>query len=372
LRELVETLPAHIWCTTPDGRPIYFSQQLRDFIGFDVQDKDAAGASRLSGVLNAIIHPDDLSTVTTLFAHSLATGEPFALKHRQRRFDGQYRWVETRATAMRNGDASIAQWNGVCLDIDDQMHAEDALRRASDKLAQTTQAASLAELSASIAHEVNQPLAAIVANSHACYRWLSTEPPNIERAKAIAQRITRNANSAANVVGRIRALFQQEQQVRSNEDISRVINEVCRLMADEITAKQIRIERDLGQSLPAVALDRVQVQQVLVNLIRNGIESMDAMDDDARVLQIRSCRHDLDAIRVEVHDAGTGFRDAERAFEAFFTTKPHGMGMGLAICRSIVESHGGRLWTVNHETRGATVAFTLPLAAINTAQARAA
>lgn len=372
LRELVETLPAHIWCTTPNGEPIYFSQQLRDFIGFDVQDKDIARTSRLSGVLNAIIHPDDLGAVTTLFAHSLATGEPFALKHRQRRFDGQYRWVETRAIAMRNGDATIVQWNGVCLDIDDQMHAEDALRRASDKLAQTTQAASLAELSASIAHEVNQPLAAIVANSHACYRWLSAEPPNIERAKITARRITRNANSAANVVGRIRALFQQEPQVRSSEDIGRVINEVCRLMADEIAAKQIRIETDLEQSLPVVALDRVQVQQVLVNLIRNGIESMDAVAGDARVLQIRSCRHGLDAIRVEVRDTGTGFKDAERAFEAFFTTKPHGMGMGLAICRSIIESHGGRLWTVNHETCGATVAFTLPLTAANAAHARAA
>src|SRR6185312_15425065 len=131
----------------------------------------------------------------------------YALKHRQRRFDGEYRWVETRAAAMRNSDDAIVQWNGVCLDIDDQMHAEDALRRAADKLAQASQAASLAELSASIAHEVNQPLAAIVANSHACHRWLSTEPPNIERAKITAERITRDANSAADVVSHIRALF---------------------------------------------------------------------------------------------------------------------------------------------------------------------
>ncbi len=372
LRELVETLPAHIWCTTPGGEPIYFSQQLRDFIGFNVQDKDAAGASRLSSVLSAIIHPDDWSTVNTLFAHSLATGEPFALKHRQRRFDGQYRWVETRAAAMRNSENAIVQWNGVCLDIDDQMHAEDALRQASDKLAQTSQAATLAELSASIAHEVNQPLAAIVANSHACHRWLSTEPPNIERAKVTARRITRNANSAADVVSRIRALFHQAPQARSLDDINRVIGEVCRLMADEVAANDVRIDMDLEQRLPVVALDSVQVQQVLVNLIRNGIEAMDAVADGARTLQIRSCRDGVDAIRVEVRDAGAGFKDTERAFEPFFTTKPRGMGMGLAICRSIVESHGGRLWTVNNDAHGATVAFRLPLAATDTKRARAA
>jgi PAS domain S-box-containing protein len=363
LRELVETLPAHIWCTAPDGEPIYFSQQFRDFIGFNVEDKDVGGASRLSGVLNAIIHRDDLGTVNTLFAHSLATGESFALKHRQRRFDGQYRWVETRAAAMRNSDDAIVQWNGVCFDIDDQMHAEDALRRASDKLAQATRAASLAQLSASIAHEVNQPLAAIVAHSHACHRWLSAEPPNIERAMIAAERITRDANSAADVVSRIRALFRQAPHPRSSEDVNGLISEVCRLMADEIATKGTRLEMNLEPNLPSALLDRVQVQQVFVNLIRNGIEAMDGVVDRVRALQIRSCRDGLAAIRVEVRDSGTGIKDAERVFEPFFTTKQHGMGMGLAICRSIVESHGGRLFTANNETHGAIVAFTLPLAA---------
>ena len=208
LRELVETLPAHIWCTAPDGEPIYFSQQFRDFIGFNVEDKDVDGAARLSSVLNAIIHPDDLGTVNTLFAHSLATGESYALKHRQRRFDGQYRWVETRAAAMRNSDDAIVQWNVICLDIDGEVRAQEELRLAQERLARASQAASLAELSASIAHEVNQPLAAIVANAHACHRWLSTEPANVERATITAERIIRDANAAADVVSRIRALFQ--------------------------------------------------------------------------------------------------------------------------------------------------------------------
>jgi len=272
-----------------------------------------------------------------------------------------YRWMSGCAEPLRDQSGRIVQWFGLCHDIDDQMHTEDALRRASDRLAQATRAASLAELSASIAHEVNQPLAAIVANSHACHRWLSAEPPNVDRAKITAERIIRDANSAADVVSRIRALFRQAPQARPSEDVNRVICEVCRLMADEVAAKHIRIETHLERSLPMLALDRVQVQQVLVNLIRNGTESMDAVVDGDRTLQIRSCRDGFDAIRVEVRDAGAGFKDAERVFEPFFTTKQHGMGMGLAICRSIIESHGGRLWAANNATCGATVAFTLPL-----------
>lgn len=237
------------------------------------------------------------------------------------------------------------------------------LRRASDKLAQATQAASLAELSASIAHEVNQPLAAIVANSHACFRWLSAASPNIERAKITAERITRDANSAADVVSRIRALFRRTLNPRSYEDINGLIHVVCRLMAEEVAHKDTRMDTNLEPDLPWVALDRIQVQQVLVNLIRNGIESMDAVARDTRTLEIRSYRDGSHALRVEVRDAGSGFTEPERAFEPFFTTKQKGMGMGLAICRSIVESHGGRLWAANNDSRGATVSFTLPLAA---------
>jgi len=357
---LVETVPAQIWCTDPSGAPIYFSEQFRDFIGFDVEGKDIDGTPRLQSVISAIIHPDDADAARTRFAHSLATGESYALKHRMRRADGRYRWVETRAEAMRDGNDAIVQWNGVCLDIDDQVNAEDGLRRASDKLAQATRAASLAELSASIAHEVNQPLAAIVTNSHACHRWLSADPPNVERAMITAERITRDANAAANVVNRIRALFRRA-HTRSPEDVNRLIGEVCRLMTDEIESKNIRIKTDLTLDVPRIDLDRVQVQQIFVNIIRNGIEAMDGVEAGARALQIRSSREGANAIRIEIRDAGTGFRDPERLFEPFFTTKENGMGMGLAICRSIVESHGGRLWAENNEGKGATFIFTLPV-----------
>lgn len=359
LRDLVETLPALIWCAAPDGEPIYFSRRLRDFFGLGVEDTDAVASSRLAGVLDAIVHPVDLATVRKLFAHSLATGEPYAQKHRLRRFDGEYRWVEMRAAAMRNGDGEIVQWNGVCLDIEDQVRARDELRLAQDNLARASQAASLAELSASIAHEVNQPLAAVAANSHACQRWLTAEPPNIERAQKTVERIIRDAKSAADVMSRIRALFKQSADGRSATALGGVIAEAAGLMAEEAAGRGVRVVIDVESDLPSVTFDRVQIQQVLVNLIRNGMEAMDSIRAD-RVLRVRVRRVD-DAIQTEISDRGPGIELPNRIFEPFFTTKQNGMGMGLAISQSIVESHGGRLWAERNEPQGATFVFTLPV-----------
>ncbi|WFU49846.1 MASE1 domain-containing protein (plasmid) [Sinorhizobium terangae] len=359
LRDLVETLPALIWCAAPDGRPIYFSQQLRGFVGFDVEDKDVADSSRLANVLDAIIYPDDLAAVKKLFAHSLTTGEPYAQKHRLRRFDGEYRWVEMRAAAMRNGDGAIVQWNGVCLDIEDQVRARDDLRLAQENLARASQAASLAELSASIAHEVNQPLAAIVANSHACQRWLTADPPNMERAQKRIERIIQDANSAADVVSHIRALFKHSRETRTSTTFASVIAEARDLMAEEAARRRVRMDVDVESNLPFVMLDRVQIQQVLINLIRNGMDAMDSSADD-RVFGIR-VRRIGDLVQTEISDRGPGVAFPDRIFEPFFTTKEHGMGMGLAICRSIVESHGGQLRVENNEPHGARFIFTLPV-----------
>ncbi|WP_457584845.1 PAS domain-containing protein [Ensifer canadensis] len=359
LWQLVETLPAMIDCAMPNGEPVYRSQQLREFLGYNLEELDGAGKSRLNGTLDAGVHPDDVDGVKEKYAHSLATGEPYARKHRLRRYDGEYRWVETRAAAMRDSEDTIIQWNVICLDIDGEVRAQGELRLAQERLSRAAQAASLAELSASIAHEVNQPLAAIVANSNACHRWLSAEPPNLERAKITAERIIRDANSAADVVSRIRALFKHPVEPRSNTDLASVIGEARNLIAEEASRRRVRVEVDIGPGLPHIALDRVHIQQVLVNLIRNG---MDAMDDVAtdRVVAVRA-RRVANMIQTEVSDHGRGVDHPERIFEAFFTTKVNGMGMGLAICRSIIESHGGRLWAQNNGTEGATFAFTLPI-----------
>jgi PAS domain S-box-containing protein len=359
LRELVETLPAQIWCIAPDGALIYFSRQFRDFVGRDV--KDIGGDSGLYGLLSAIVHPDDLGSVNAAFAHSLATGDSCTLKHRLRRADGDYRWVETRAAPMRSAEAAITQWNVICLDIDGEVRAEEALALARERVVRASQAAGLAELSASIAHEVNQPLAAIVANSHACHRWLSVEPANLERAKITAGRIIRDANSAADVVSRIRALFKQSTKTRNATAFGGVVAEVLDLMAEEAARRRVRIDADIESPLPLVALDRVQIQQVLINLMRNGIEAMDR-SADARVLTLR-VRRIPDAVQIEISDRGAGIEFPDKIFEPFFSTKDQGMGMGLAICRSIVESHGGRLWEEKNKPYGATFIFALPVEA---------
>jgi PAS domain S-box-containing protein len=361
LHQLVETLPAMIDCATPDGEPVYRSQQMNEFLGYDFNDLDASGKSRLDATLKASVHPDDLEGVQTDYAHSLATGEPYARRHRLRRSDGEYRWVETRAAPMRDADDAVVQWNVICLDIDSEVRARQELQLAQERLARASQAASLAELSASIAHEVNQPLAAIVANSHACHRWLSAEPANIERAKITAERIVRNANTAADIVSRTRALFSQSTDTRTIGSLDDVVAETRELLADEAARRGIQMEIEVARDIPPVAFDPVQIQQVLINLLRNGMEAMDAVARE-RVLRLCVRRVD-DVVRTEVRDNGPGIEQPARMFEPFFTTKEDGMGIGLAICRSIVEAHGGQLWAENNKSSGATFAFALPIGA---------
>lgn len=214
-------------------------------------------------------------------------------------------------------------------------------------------------MSASIAHEVNQPLAAIVANSHACHRWLSAEPPNIERAKITTERIIRDANSAADVVSRIRALFRQSVEPRSSTPFSSTIFEARSIMAEDATRRGVRMEVEVESNLPLVAFDRIQLQQVLINLMRNGMDAMDSVSGE-RVLAIHVRRMGDGAVQTEISDRGSGIEFPDKIFQPFFTTKENGMGMGLAICRSIVESHGGRLWAEGNEPRGTRFIFTLP------------
>lgn len=360
LSQLVDMVPGHLWRLTPGGEPIFFNKHMSDFLGLTLADMDRPDMSRLEALLETV-HSDDAAGFRSALDRSLSGGEPFSIRYRLRRFDGEYRWVETRAAAMRNAEGAIVQWNVICLDIENEVQAQEKLRLAQEKLARASQAASLAELSASIAHEVNQPLAAVVANSHACQRWLDADPPNLERAQKTVGRITRDANAAAGVVNRIRALFRQSAEARAGTSLANVIAEAREVMAEEASRRRIRMDVEIEDGLPLIMLDRVQIQQVLVNLIRNGLDAMHSVPAN-RVVGVRARRKD-DVVQTEISDRGPGIACPDRIFEPFFTTKPDGMGMGLAICRSIVESHGGRLWAEKNEPRGAKFVFALPIEA---------
>lgn len=359
LRELVETLPTMIYCATPEGKPIYRSRKLQEYLGFGIEDKDGIRESRLEGTLDAIIHPDDLDLVRQRYGHSLRSGEPYLMKHRLRRYDGEFRWVETRTAPMRNAEGAIVQWNGVCVDIDDWVHDQEQLGAAQQNLARANQAASLAELTASIAHEVGQPLAAIVSSSDASQRWLSANPPNVERALKALERVVQSAETTTDVFKRVRALFKHSNDAKQPSSVEQVISSARELLAEEAVRKNVLLEVAIESNLPTISLDRVQIQQVLVNLIRNGMEA-GHFGADRPKLSITATR-DRDAIRVHVRDNGPGLASIERVFEPFFTTKADGMGMGLAICKSIVEAHGGRLWAEKVVPTGAAFVFTLPL-----------
>jgi PAS domain S-box-containing protein len=362
LSQLVNMVPIFIRRLTPEGEPIFFNKRLTDFIGMGLAEIGAPSTSRLAPTVDGFVHPDDSVGLLETIRHSLASGEPFSMKYRMRRVDGAYRWVDTRAEPVRDAGGTIVQWYVVSIDVDDEVRAqqaEEALRDTSIKLAKATQAASLAELSASIAHEVNQPLAAIVANSHACQRWLSADPSNVERAKITVDRIIRDANSAADVVSRIRALFRQSVEPRDSAPLCGAIAEAHGLMAEEATRRRVQMKIDVESNLPPVAFDRVQIQQVLINLIRNGFDAMDSTPD-GRILGMRVHRNG-NSVQTEISDYGLGIKFPDRIFEPFFTTKEQGMGMGLAICRSIVEGHGGRLWAEKNEPHGARFIFTLPV-----------
>jgi PAS domain S-box-containing protein len=365
LQVLVDTIPSLVWCVTAQGEPEYINKRLENYYGRRIDRSQSIDGSNLKWSLQVLMHPDDLEAVQARLTHSLRTGETFAMRYRNRRFDGAYRWVEARAEPLRNDDGSIAKWYGVSVDIDDEVRAQESLRATLDKLSRASQLASLAELSASIAHEINQPLAAAVMNCHALQRWLAANPPNLEEARLSSENVARNAKAASDIIGRVRALFTQQASPRTNTNINEVIGEVHQLMKDLLASERVRLNMDLDTSLPSLLVDRVQVQQVLLNLMRNGIDAMKANGDVPKTLLVRSTGN-RNMILVEVRDNGEGITDPERIFEPFFTTKDQGMGMGLAICRSILEQHGGSLSAEAVEPRGSLFSFTLPVRTAHT------
>lgn len=288
---------------------------------------------------------------------SFSSGEPFQLKYRQRRADGSFGWIRGEAEALRDAHGAVIQWYGVCYDIDNEVKAEESLRSAHEALTKAAQFAAMAELSASIGHDVSQPLASTVASADACLSWLSRSPPNYQRALRSARNAFRDANAASEILTRIRALFQRTPPQRKAEDINRIVPQACELLASEMSRSGVKVAQVLAVDIPPVLVDAVQIQQVLVNLIRNAAEAMSDRRHPVKQVLVRT-RLEGAHLVVEVEDTGPGVSDTEKIFEPYVTTKTTGMGMGLSIARSMILSHGGRLWAEN-VTGGARFAFAL-------------
>jgi C4-dicarboxylate-specific signal transduction histidine kinase len=247
------------------------------------------------------------------------------------------------------------------MDVTERKRAEEALHQAQADLAHVSRVTTMGELTASLAHEVNQPIAAAVTNANTCLRWLTRDQPDVEEARAAAMRIVKDGTRAGEIISRIRLLFKKGSSERELVDVNEVIQEMIVLLRSEAMRHSISIRAELAADLPQVMGDRVQLQQVMMNLTVNGIDAMKDVDG-TRELAIRSQRAENEQVLVSVSDTGVGLppQQAEQIFNAFFTTKAHGTGMGLRISRSIIESHGGRLWAADNSPRGATFQFTLP------------
>jgi PAS domain S-box-containing protein len=350
---IIETIPALVWSAGPGGEVTYMNRRVVDYTGAALETLARDGWTNF-------LHPEDLEPTLRVWSHAVATGGEYEVQYRLRRSDGAYRWFQAVGQLLRDGEGRVTRWYGLLIDIDDRKNTEEALRSTQARLSRATQTATLGELSASIAHEINQPLAAVVTNGHACLRWLTAEPPSLPKAREAAERIVRDGKEAGEVVRRIRALFRRAALEKVALDLNDVIGEVLRLLGGETTKRRVTVESELETALPAVVADRVQLQQLVLNLLINGLDAMDEVSDRPRVLSIRSS-HCEDTALVEIGDSGVGLKDPDKIFEAFFTTKENGMGMGLTICRSIVEAHDGRLWASAAEGPGTIFHFTLPL-----------
>ena len=298
--------------------------------------------------------------------HFLKTGQGPVLNRRIEitalRRDGTEFPVELTITPLKSGDGWT--FSSFIRDITTRRQAEEDLRSAHAELAHVNRVMTMGELAASIAHEVNQPLAAIVASGDSCVAWLANETPNLEKARAAAGRIVQAATQASDIVRRIRALFKKTASITTPLEINEVISETVSLVGGELQRKGVLLNTELVANLPAVLGDRIQLQQVILNLAINGTEAMSGFDDQPRRLSIHSKLAEPGEILVSVADSGPGIdpRHTAQLFAPFFTTKPDGIGMGLSISRSIIEAHGGRLWAAANQPRGAVFHFVLPAA----------
>lgn len=349
LREVIDTMPAMAFITDPEGRCTFVNKEWVEFTGLTADQMAGSG-------LQSAVHPQDAGQVINKWRASLAYGVTLEHETRIRGVaDGVYRWFLVRAVPLRDKHGKILKWCGAATDIEDRKRAE----HLQAELAHINRVTTMSEFAASLAHEMKQPIGAAVTNAEVCMRLLNRNEPDVPEARDAALEMTKDARRAAEIIDRVRMLYEKGHSQLEPVDINEVVAEMLIMLRSQASLFSVAMRADSGEGLARVFADRVQLQQVLMNLMLNGIE---AMRDTGGVLTVKTQPGEHGTIQISVNDTGPGLPpgNVDQLFEAFFSTKPQGSGMGLSISKSIVEAHGGRIWAISDDGHGATFHFTLP------------
>ena len=334
---------------------ITWSEQLYRIFEFD------QGVPVTLELIGSRVHPEDVPMLSEMIDRARGDGSDFEYEHRLQMPDHSVKYLHMIAHGTRDQDGQL-EYIGAVQDVTERRLSEEALGNVRSELAHVARVTSLGALTASIAHEVNQPLSGIITNASTCLRMLAADPPNVDGARETAQRTIRDGHRASDVITRLRALFSKKDATTESVNLNEATREVIALSWSELQRSRVILRAELGDDLPPVTGDRVQLQQVILNLLLNASEAMSGVDDRPRQLVIRTDRDEGGRVRLTVQDAGGGFepQDADKLFEPFYTTKSGGMGIGLSVSRSIIESHHGRLWAAPNDGPGAAFSFSIP------------
>jgi signal transduction histidine kinase len=341
-----------------DTGEITWSEELYRIYAFEI------GVPVTLDLIRTRVHPDDRTLLEIMLDQARDGIDDFEWQYRLRMPDGSIKYLHAVAHATRDQDGQL-EYIAAVQDVTARRLSEEALAKARSDLAKVARVTSLGVLTASVAHEVNQPLAGIITNAGTCLRMLDGDPPNLEGARETARRTIRDGNRASDVIKRLRALFSNEELTLELLDLNEVTGEVLALAISDLHRSGVAVRSELANELPVITGDRIQLQQVILNLVRNASDAMVDVHDRPRQLLVRTSPEGTDRVRLSVRDTGVGVdpQSINKLLDAFYTTKSEGMGIGLSVSRSIIERHRGRLWAEPNDGPGATFSFSIPIRA---------